>query len=277
MKSSVQKTTVIGQTPSLEINKQAETNSLELTEHSHLLGRDRTEGADLTAPPDCNVICHLHAVLHRHGEDCIIHDRDSKQKTSSKGLFFHPTPIPLTHGYRLRDNTELEIGQTPDGTIRLKYCNPIDPQSSLPAPGKRSISLRNQSILIGRDPNANLQLNAPIVSRRHATIETDRRGNYILQDVSTNGVFVNGHKVKGSMQLPWGAIVRIDPYTLHLQGDRLTIVDFGEQIRLDAVKIPQTVKRKKDSKTLLNDITVPIEPGQFVALGFRCPDRKPQP
>ncbi|MBE9106329.1 FHA domain-containing protein, partial [Nostoc cf. edaphicum LEGE 07299] len=44
-------------------------------------------------------------------------------------------------------------------------------------------------------PNATLPLEAPTVSRRHPTIDTDGQGHYILRDYSTNGVFVNGQKV----------------------------------------------------------------------------------
>ncbi len=259
----MQQTTVISQTAYLEVNNQGKIIRLDLTRDRHILGRDRAEGADLLVPPDWNVISRCHAVLRRDGEDYIIYDGDGKQNPSANGIFINHTRITLSEGYRLRDRAELEIGQNPNNKIRLQYINPSHPRSSPPSPSLRSISLRNKSVLIGRDPNANLQLDAPTVSRRHATIDTDKRGNYILHDGSTNGVFVNGQKVQGSMALQDGAIVRIGPYTLQRQGDTLSIADRGEQIRLDAVEITRIVDR---SKTLLNNITLAIEPGQFVAL-----------
>lgn len=266
MNSSPQKTTVVHATPYLEVNNQGQIKRFDLTRDRHILGRDRDRGADLLVPPEWNVVSRLHAVLRRDGDDYIIYDGDGNQEPSANGLFLNHTRITLTQGYRLRDRTELEIGQNPKNKIQLKYCNASNPQSSPPSPGTRSISLRNKSVLIGRDPNANLQLDAPTISRHHATIDTDKRGNYILQDASTNGVFVNGQKVQGSIQLPEGAIVRIGPYTLQLCGDTLTVVDRGEQIRLDAVEITRIVTTKKGLKTLLSNITMPIDPGQFVAL-----------
>lgn len=262
----MQKTTVASSNPYLEIDNQGKIVRFDLTRDRHILGRDRTEGADLIVPPDWNVISRCHAVLCRDGEDYIIYDGDGKQKPSANGLFVNHTRITPSAGYRLRDNTELEIGQHPKNKIRLKYGNPNHPLSLPPSPGVRSISLRHKSVLIGRDPNANLQLDAPTVSRRHATIDTDKNDNYILHDGSTNGVFVDGQKVSGSTILKDGVIVRIGPYTLQLQGDTLSIVDCGEQIRLDAVGITRIVNSKEGSKTLLNNITIPIEPGQFVAL-----------
>ena len=60
---------------------------------------------------------------------------------------------------------------------------------------------------------------------------------------------------------------RIGPYTLVLRGDRLHILDRGNQIRLDAEKLVREVKDKGGKKKrLLDNITLAIEPGQFVAL-----------
>jgi len=57
------------------------------------------------------------------------------------------------------------------------------------------------------------------------------------------------------------------PYTLILQNDQLIIADRGENIRLDASNVVRTVKGKnKETIVLLNQISLPIEPGQLVAL-----------
>lgn len=94
-------------------------------------------------------------------------------------------------------------------------------------PRARSISLKNRIVLLGRD-----------------------------------NIFVNGQRVTGSAVLPDGATIRIGPFTLVLRADELQVLDQGNQIRLDACSL---VIQDKD-KRWLDDISLAIEPGQFVAL-----------
>jgi putative ABC transport system ATP-binding protein len=65
----------------------------------------------------------------------------------------------------------------------------------------RAISLKQKSIVLGRDETANLQLIAPTISRKHAVIDYQSDGKYILYDYSSNGVFVNDVKVDGKINL----------------------------------------------------------------------------
>jgi ABC transport system ATP-binding/permease protein len=105
-------------------------------------------------------------------------------------------------------------------------------------------------------------LDAPTISRRHATIDTDAQGRYILRDYSTNGVFVNGQRVNTSMVLPINSTIRISPFTLVLHDHELQLVDQGNQIRLDACNLVI----KNQNKIRLDNISLAIEPGQFVAV-----------
>ena len=79
-----------------------------------------------------------------------------------------------------------------------------------------------------------------------------------MPDHSVNGVFVNGQRVTNSVQLSEGDTIRIGPFTLTYRSGELQMQDSGHQIRLDAdsLVIPKR----------LDNITLAIEPGQFVAL-----------
>lgn len=56
--------------------------------------------------------------------------------------------------------------------------------------------LSNGMMSIGRDPNADISLEGPLVSRMHARISVAPDGEITLEDLhSTNGVFVNGSKL----------------------------------------------------------------------------------
>lgn len=250
--------------PFLELNNQGHSIQLFLTEERHLLGRD-PQRADLLVPADWQIVSGCHACLRREGEDYCIYDGDG-DKPSTNGLFLNRTRITPAKGYLLKPGTELRIGQNPRNQVLLTYRNPFG-SHTVDLPEKRAISLKNRSVLLGRDPQATLQLDAPIISRRHATIEPDGGDRYILRDHSMNGVFVNGVRVNGSTWLTEGATVQIGPFTLILQRDRLEVVDRGNQIRLDAWDLVREVKyQRRQTRRLLDEISLAIEPGQFVAL-----------
>ncbi|MFN6472463.1 MAG: ATP-binding cassette domain-containing protein [Nostoc sp. SerVER01] len=231
----------------------------ELKEQQHILGRDRTF-ADLVVPIDWQLVGRYQALLRKDGEDYRIYDGNG-DKPSTNGLYIDGIRITPESGYSLKNGTEIRIGQNSQDQIVLKYYNPTQPSPNNTQQLQR-VSLKNRSVLLGRDLNATLPLEAPTVSRRHATIDTDAQGRYILRDYSTNGVFINGQKVNSTAVLPAGATIRIGPFTLVLRGDELQILDRGNQIRLDACNL---VIQDRD-KRRLDDISIPIEPGQFVAL-----------
>ena len=112
--------------------------------------------------------------------------------------------------------------------IQIKYFNPAT-SNSLNPPTKKSISLKQKSVLIGRDSTANLYLDAPTISRRHATIDSDHHGRYILQNFSPNGVFINGQQISDKAILTNRSKIHIGPYILVLRDDNLEILDLSNK------------------------------------------------
>ena len=249
--------------PYLELTNQGTTVQRFLTQEQHLLGRD-AQRTDLVLPGDWQMISACHALLRRSGEDYCIYDGDG-QKPSTNGIFLNRTRITPSKGYLLKHGAELRIGQNPHNQVTLIYRNPLGAEMA-EMPETRSLSLKNRSVSLGRDPQATLELDAPIVSRRHATIEPDGQ-RYILRDHSANGVFVNGTRVNGSLVLPADCTIQIGPFTLVYRDDVLKVVDRGNQIRLDAWELVREVPgKRKETRRLLDDLSLAIEPGQFVAL-----------
>ncbi len=254
MTNNIGQPTALSDRPYLVLSSQGQVLQLELTQQQHVLGRDRTR-ADLVLPEAWRAVSGVHAVLRQKGENYWIYDGDG-QKPSTNGLFVDRTRITPNDGYCLKNGTEIKIGLDPKNQVLVTYFNPSAKAVALPS--KQSIAIKNRSVLLGRDPNASLQLDSPLVSRRHATIDQDSRGNYILRDHSVNGVFVNGQRITNSVQLSEGDAIRIGPFTLTYLSGMLEMQDKGTQIRLDAdsLVIPKRLDR----------ITLAIEPGQFVAL-----------
>ncbi|MEB3341497.1 FHA domain-containing protein [Okeania sp.] len=257
--------TLLFNNPYIELNNQGQTITLELTQKRHRLGRDRLR-ADIVVPSDWLVVSGCQAAIRQENNRYYIYDGDGRQP-STNGLFIDRTRISSSQGYALQHGIEIKIGLDPQNHVILKYFEPKNLITKASLPTTRSISLQTRSVVIGRDPDANLQLDAPSVSRHHATIEPNGRGDYILRDHSTNGVFVNKVQVKNSIIVTDGAVIKIGPFTLIRYGDTLEVFDPGNQIRLDADRLYRIVRDQRGkTRVLLNDISFPIEPGQFVAL-----------
>ncbi|HEY7908672.1 MAG TPA: FHA domain-containing protein, partial [Thermomicrobiales bacterium] len=113
---------------------------------------------------------------------------------------------------------------------------------------------------IGRAGDNDLVLDDPQVSRRHAQVRWNG-AQYLITDLnSTNGVYVNGERVREA-PLVEGARVQIGRFRfLFVQG---ALRQQHDQIRLDAINITQEVG---DHILLLHDVAFSILPKEFVCI-----------
>ena len=256
--------------PFLELENQGQRLRLDLEKLEHRLGRGR-EWADLDVPIGWEVVSRKQATLRKEGEDYRIFDGDGSTP-SRNGIFLDRVRINPAEGCVLKDGMQLEIGLSPHNRIILTYYHPGDRPVSLPS--NRRLGLRNLKqwpVQIGRalrtDDYSSMELDAPTVSRLHATIYPDGKGGHVLQDLSTNGTFVDGQRISKRFQLRNGNRINIGPFTLAYSPDSLELLDSGSQIRLDVDRLTRKVKIKGGAeKAILNDISLVIEPGQLVAL-----------
>lgn len=74
----------------------------------------------------------------------------------------------------------------------------------------QSIPLEEDSVILGRDPTADVVISDPEVSRQHARFTRSDEG-YEIQDLgSTNGTFIDGKRLEGDpVQLGPGAVITI--------------------------------------------------------------------
>ena len=77
------------------------------------------------------------------------------------------------------------------------------------ASGSKEYELTRPEIVIGRDPNVDLTIPSPAVSRRHARLTREGEG-YLLEDLgSSNGTFLNGERLLDRRLLKSGDQVRL--------------------------------------------------------------------
>jgi len=261
-------TSVVCGQPEIEINNQGEVIRFQLTEPQHILGRAprKSPPEGLLVPEHWVHVSRVQATLRRTGDHYTIYDGDG-QTPSMNRLFINHAIITPAQGHLLQPGDEIRIGMDPKTAITITYHYP-SVQLKPSVPEKRSLSLKGRtSVILGRSQEADFQLDAPTVSRSHAVIFRDPQGRYTIRDCSVNGVFVNGKKVVTTAPLHVGDVITIGPYRLVLQRDQLVLSDQGDRIRLDAKDLAKVVPGKKGQKIrILNDISLVIEPGQFVAL-----------
>ncbi len=121
----------------------------------------------------------------------------------------------------------------------------------------------NRCYRFGRDPKNEAQIDHPLVSLFHASIDL-KAGSWIITDLnSEHGTLVNQKRLKKPRSLRPGDQIRIGSSQFIFNGDEtLSRRDDVGQIRLDAIG----VSHKIGSTTLLQDISLSILPKEFVAI-----------
>ncbi len=162
----------------------------------------------------------------------------------------------------LVDGDALRIGDpTTGGFVTLVYRDPRAPRTPGGAVVRRYPLEGRAFVSIGR-AGADIELDNPTVSRRHAAVEAAGSGHVIRDLGATNGTFVDGARV-GREALRRGAVVRVGPFRLAYDGQSLSQYDERGALRLDARRLSQEVR---DGRIILRDVSLSIAPREFVAL-----------
>lgn len=260
--------TVFDSIPRIEMYWRGNVVAFDLSQSEHQLGREPQQPPPigLVVPISWELVSRHQATLKKVGTEYHIYDGDGSNPSSNR-LFINNRLITPQEGYRLQTYDELRIGQDPQNYATIVYLDP-DRVRAGTTPVKTGMSLvPQQSVTIGRSEDNDFVLDAPTVSRYHAALQRMASGRYLLHNYSPNGVFVDRQKVDRTAPMVMGSVLQIGPYTFVLQNDALTIADRGDNIRLDVDRITKVVKRRDRQRLcLLDNITLAIEPGQFVAI-----------
>ncbi len=119
-------------------------------------------------------------------------------------------------------------------------------------------------MIIGRAPDADVRLDAPNVSRRHASLKKIGE-QYVLEDLgSVNGTFVNDQKVQSQI-LQDGDLIEIGKFLLVFANGQITPYE-SNGMRLDVADLSKDVRSRRGKLRILDNVSLSILPREFVAI-----------
>jgi ABC transport system ATP-binding/permease protein len=186
-----------------------------------------------------------HAEIELLGDVARLRDLDSMN-----GTFVNGHQIRTAD---LNDGDEIRVGDERFTFDRRAIQASLAPQAPAPAQAQ---------IRIGRASDNDIVFDSRLISAHHAVIES-MDGGYRLRDLdSLNGTFVNGARIRSSALNDGDEIWVGDERFIF---DRRAIHHTAEPqgIRIDATGLTRDVR---GGKRLLNDISMSIVPGEFVAI-----------
>lgn len=140
---------------------------------------------------------------------------------------------------------------------------PVPAGSPKPAVGTMILRAAQIPVIrLGRAPDNNFVLDAPGVSRYHAMLSYENGAQAVITDLgSTNGTFVNGEPLTEPRRLTPEDLIFLGGFLLHVDGHTI------KQHDLSASSITaRNITKAIDGKTILQDISLAINPREFVGL-----------
>ncbi len=264
------------------------------------IGRDLD--MDVRIAADAGLVSRRHAVIERHGSKFVLIDQDSFNGTLLNGeriaeatSLFDGDRIQLGPGgpvlyFRNPANPAPNRGARgaalADGRVGAQAFTQGAREAPIPMPDsgppdQHFAGMRGQTplllhafagdtpITIGRAADNNIRLDGLQISNHHARA-TKVQGNVLIEDVgSTNGVYVNGTRIKNKVQIGGSDTVQIGPFLLLADPERgLAVLDTRSKTRIDAIDITKIVPNRAGGGTvkLLDDVDLAVQPNEFVGL-----------
>jgi len=220
----------------------------------------RNTDNDVVLPPQ--YVSGHHGRLEQRGQTWHYTDLDSTNGTFVNGR--------LAPSATLRAGDILRIGDTEGNSVSLTFRSGEAEDATGPGTGPIQMGVTalgvQSSLTIGRDPQAEIPLSAPVVSWHHARLEQTAQGHTLTDLNSTNGTFVNGQRLTHPQSLQQGDVVQIGPFKLVYEATGLQQFATTGGMRLDGVNLIREVGSGSRRKRILNDINISVYPREFIAL-----------
>ena len=168
--------------------------------------------------------------------------------------------------HQLRDGDTVRIGDSSLGIlVTMVYLNPQVPAAPPETYQHFALTPGQKQFTLGR-VGCDIVLDNPSISRFHAQLDQLPDGHFLLRDTgSSNGTFVNGQRIT-QHRLAVGDHIQVGPFKLIFTGNELERSDQRSALRISAHNLAYIVGGQKATKQLLYDVSLVIEPREFVAL-----------
>lgn len=228
----------------------------------------RAKGSAVWTPED-RIVSDQHAKIVRLHDAFVLMDLDS-----TNGTFLNGSRVERA---ALRNGDVIGLGSggpelrvqvlTPDLAERLSQATVVIPNFAELARRRseaafvRDVPIDRDQITLGRGPEADLQLDSPIVSRVHARVVRQGTGLRLLDLGSSNGTYLGANRVEES-DLADGDRFVVGPFVVEVAGLSLRLRDTRNRARLDA----RGLSVRAGGRTILDDVSLSLPPGSFTAL-----------
>lgn len=245
----------------------------ELTLNTCTLGR--SPSAEIVIPAD--VVSREHGKLEKRSDGWYYTDLNSKN-----GTFVDESQI---QGIKLKDGMKLQLGREKNKAVFITFHGSTEKAPPTPHPvGMETVLEKTTSTtgyvhlrgvtpagqkrqVIGRGKEADIQLQSPVISREHASIQPGT-SEWTLTDLgSKNGTFLNGKRIHRAERLKAGDVIQIGPFRLEYEGNgKLKRYAASRGLRIDGKGLTWIAGKGSKQKKILNDINISCYPQEFIAL-----------
>ncbi len=213
----------------------------------------RVEGNDIIIPSQ--IVSRQHARLERSdGGYKLVVTAEAKNPILFEGR-------PLDGSHVLHHGDTLRIGSLDPGMmVTMTYSAPAEAPQGI----QRDIVFGEKTLIqIGRDASNDVVLSSPNVSRFHAQVERVGQRYRVVDLRSSNGTYVNGNRVDGSIWLRPNDAIRIGQNRFVLGKDQLASYDDSKGLKVDVIRLNKWVRKDLN---ILQDISVAFQPREFIVV-----------
>lgn len=217
-----------------------------ITTGEYTLGRSKD--ADLRIPSNWALISGIQFRIRVSPSGLLEVSDGSQIRKSTNGTRVNNRYISQAQWHEWSDTDELQIGSNLKSCVRVEWTQSlVDEQTTHSNAG---------DITIGRSDSCTYRVQGPTISRIHAVIR-NIQGVYVLEDRSTNGIYLNSKRVRKSEALREGDQVKIGTHIFGWIGGHLVKESSGDNYRVDIRDLWLSGR--------ISGSSLSIEPGQLVA------------
>lgn len=221
--------------------------------HKEVISFGRQKNCDIVL--DSEYVSRVHGCIYMDGNRLVVEDMDSTNGIVCAGKKVRKKNIH--DGDYVRIVTSKNIA---DEGVLLVFSRKANDEvmSSIALEGKHEIK-------IGRDADNDIRINHASVSHHHARISRTTEGYYIYDNNSTNGLLVNGKRVRGRQRLKDKDVILIANSRIIYTNNGITYSVSKSGISVEARNIVKMVGKSK-ALTICDNVSLKINPGELVAI-----------